>query len=80
MLKSTLITKEVMNMYLKGEEKLCKELHLISLEDHDWKLKSWDQDNEYVVILHCLESAKDFGGKKGMHSKDMVTNIFFKFK
>ena len=76
LLKSTLITKEAMDMYLKGEEKLRKGLHLISLEDHDWKLKSWDQDNEYVLILYCFECAKDFGGKTGLHSKDKVTNIF----
>lgn len=57
-----------------------EELELISLEDHEWKLKSWYQDGKYVVVLHCSECSKDFGGKSGVHSKDRVTNLFSNFQ
>jgi hypothetical protein len=39
-LKSTLISKEAMDRYSKGEEKLRKELKQISLEDHEWHVRS----------------------------------------
>lgn len=53
---------------------------MISLEDHEWKLKLWDQDDKYVVVLHCSKCSKDFGGKSGEHSKDKVTNLFSNFQ
>lgn len=48
-LKSTLVPLEIMDKYQRGEEKLRKELGLISLEDHMWCLKSWDKDGVGVV-------------------------------
>jgi hypothetical protein len=41
-LKSILISKEVMQWYVKGEERLRYELKQHCLEDHSWFLKSWD--------------------------------------
>ena len=52
LLKSLLIPKEVMELYFKGEEKLRNELKQISLEDHNWSLKSWDQDGVGVLKVY----------------------------
>jgi hypothetical protein len=38
-LKSILISKEVMQWYVKGEERLRHELKQLCLEDHSWFLK-----------------------------------------
>ena len=64
-LKSEIASKEVMALYIEGEEKLCKVLKDVSLEDHVWCLKSFDCYGKAVVILHCLECKKDFGGIDG---------------
>jgi hypothetical protein len=62
-LSSTLVSKEVMDKYQQLEQKLKKELALISLEDHVWYLKLRDVSGVGVVKIHCAECIKDFGGK-----------------
>jgi hypothetical protein len=59
---------------------LKKELKLISLEDHIWTLKSFDNNNVGVVKLQCGECQKDFGGGSGDHSKSTIHNLFSNFK
>jgi hypothetical protein len=78
--KSTLVPLEIMNKYQRGEEKLRKELGLISLEDHMWCLKSWDKDGVGVVKLFCEECGKDCGGSSGDHSKITINNLFSNFR
>ena len=39
-MKSTLVSAEVMARYLLVEKKLKKDLKLITLEDHQWHLRS----------------------------------------
>lgn len=80
MLQSVLISKEVLGWYQSGEEKLRKDLANVSLEDHIWHLKTWDQHKVAVVKLHCAECVVDFGGDTGEHSKDSVRNLFSNFK
>ena len=79
-LKSTLFLKEVLNKYMKATSKLKKELALIDLEDHKWKLKSWDLNGILVVKVYCGECDKDFGGTSGDHSKNTIHNLFTNFK
>ena len=41
-MKSTLVPNDVLQWYMKAEERLCKDLKQMSMEDHDWSLHSWD--------------------------------------
>ena len=43
-LKSTLVIAEVMARYLLAKEKFRKELRVITLEDHQWPLRSLDHN------------------------------------
>ena len=70
---------EVANRYMTGEEKLRKELQLISLEVHKWRLKSIDMDRAALVKLYCKECYMDFRGTNGCHMKHGVANPFSKF-
>jgi hypothetical protein len=79
-LKSTLLPKEVLDKYMKATSKLKKELALIDLKDHEWKLKSWDLNGILVVKVYCGECNKDFGGTRGDHSKNTIHNLFANFK
>ena len=69
-----------MALYIEGKLKLQKVLADLSLEDHDWCLKSYDSQGKAIVILHSLEYKKDFGGTDGQHSKDRVSNLFSNFR
>ena len=80
LLSSTLIPREVMDWYLRAEEKLRKELNQIALEDHSWSLRSWDESGVGIVKLYCDECRKDFGSNTGEHTKPGVTNLFANFK
>jgi ribosomal protein S27E len=69
-----------MEFYFKGEEKLRNELKQISLEDHNWSLKSWDQDGVGVLKVYCEECCKDIGGGSGGHTKITAPNLFSNFR
>lgn len=80
LLQSQTVSTEVMAMYREGEVKLRRALKDVSLEDHEWGLKSYDRLDKAIVILHCLECRKDFGGIEGHHSKDRISNLFSNFR
>ena len=79
-LKSSLIPPEVMEKYLDFERKTRRELRNRDMDDHNWVLKSFDQNGVAIVKLHCLECGKDCGGSSGKHSKDAFSNLFNNFK
>ena len=75
-MKSTLVPNDVLQWYMKAEERLCKDLKQMSMEDHDWSLRSWDQNGARVVKLYCGECWSLIGGSMGKHTKNSVTNFF----
>lgn len=79
-LESKLVTPEVLATYKDAEKKLRKTLKDVSLEDHDWFLKSYDDNGKAIVILYCLECKRDFGGTDGQHSKERISNLFSNFR
>jgi hypothetical protein len=79
-LQSLLVLQEAIDKYKMCHARLKKELKLISLEDHVWTLKSFDNNNIGVVKLQCGECQKDFGGGSGDHSKSTIHNLFVNFK
>jgi hypothetical protein len=79
-LKATLISREVMQWYSRGEKKLQHELKQICLDDHSWFLKSWDLNGVDIVKVHCAECVKDFGGSNGDHTKGAINNLFSNFR
>lgn len=78
-LQSQNATEEVMAMYTDNEHKLHKVLKDISLNDHDWCLKSYNRYNKLVIVFNCQE-CKDFGGIDNQHSKERVSNLFSNFR
>lgn len=78
--KSQIVSAEIMAMYTQGEEKLRKALKDIFLDDHKWCLKSYNQHDKAIMILHCLKCRKDFGRIDGQHTKDRVSNLFSNFR
>jgi hypothetical protein len=58
---------------------LRNEFEQISLEDHNWSLKSWDQDRVGVVKVYCEEWCKDFGGGSSFHTKSPLIVYFHIF-
>ncbi len=60
--------------------KLKKKLIGISLDDHLWSLKSWDQNGIGIVKLLCGKCCKEFGGLVDDHSKSSINNLFGNFK
>jgi hypothetical protein len=79
-LQSLLVPQEAIDKYKMCHTRLKKELKLISLEDHVWTLKSFDNNNVGVVKLQCGDCQKDFGGGSGDHSKNTIHNLFANFK
>jgi hypothetical protein len=79
-LQSLLVPQEAIDKYKMCHARLKKELKLISLEDHVWTLKSFDNNNVGVVKLQCGKCQKDFGGGSGDHSKSTIHNLFANFK
>ena len=79
-LQSLLVPKEAIDKYKMCHTRLKKELKLISLEDHVWTLKSFDNNNVGVVKLQCRECQKNFGGSSGNHNKSNIHNLFANFK
>jgi len=77
---STLVPKDVLQWYKKAEEKLREDLKQVSMEDHEWELRSWDQGGVGVVKLFCLECRVPIGGSIGKHTKNTVTNLFSNFR
>ncbi|BBN20656.1 hypothetical protein MPTK1_Vg01140 [Marchantia polymorpha subsp. ruderalis] len=67
-MKSVLLSKEVLELYQRGEEKLRRDLKLQAVEDHNWSLRSWDQDEAAVVKLYCGECRSLVGGNSGKAS------------
>jgi hypothetical protein len=79
-LQSLLVLQEAIDKFKMCHVRLKKELKLISLEDHVWTLKSFDNNNVGVVKLQCGEYQKDFGGGSRDHSKSTIHNLFINFK
>jgi len=75
-----MIPQEIMGIYLVAVEKLKKKLIGISLDDHLWSLKSWDQNGRCIVKFWCGKCCKEFGGVSGDHSKFFINNLFGNFK
>lgn len=78
--KSIVIGKDVMECYVKQVGRLQIELKEVSLDDHEWILKSWDQDGVGIVKLHCVECRKDCGSDSGNHNNSVVAILFSNFK
>ncbi|KAH9560196.1 hypothetical protein CY35_06G094100 [Sphagnum magellanicum] len=68
-MEATFLRKKIMGIYLVAVEKLKKKLIGISLDDHLWSLKSWDQNGRCIVKFWCGKCCKEFGGVSGDHSK-----------
>jgi hypothetical protein len=79
-LQSLLVQQEAIDKYKMCHARLKKELKLISLEDHVWTLKSFDNNSVGVVKLQCGECQKDFGGGSEDHRKSTIHNLFANFK
>lgn len=60
-LKSTLVIAKLMARYLLTKETLGKDLKLITLEYHQWHLRTLDQNFVGVIRVYCVECCKDFG-------------------
>ena len=54
-LKSTLVSAKVIPRYLLTKEKLRKDLKLITLENHQWHLRSSDHTFVGVIKVKCVE-------------------------
>ena len=80
LLSSEMISKDVLEWYIKAKNNLKKDLAQITLEDHIWMLKQWDQNGVPIVKLWCEESKKPFGGDSRDRTKNGVTNLFSNFK
>ena len=80
LLQLEIVSKEVMALYIEEKLKFRKVMTNLFLEDHNWCLKSYDSHSKAIVILHCLEYKKEFGGTDGHHSKDRVSNLFSNFR
>ena len=68
LLISSMLGKEVLEMYQRREQKLWKELMDISLEVHMWTLKTWVKDGAPIVKLHCTIGDLDFGNGSSKHN------------
>ena len=79
-MKSTLVPHDVLQWYKKAEEKLREDLKKVSIEDHDWSLRSLDQGGVGVVKLFCGECRTFIGGNTGKNTKTAVTNLFSNFR
>jgi hypothetical protein len=79
-LRSFLILAPVLVRFVEGEKKLKRELAGLSLEDHTWYLKNWDEKEVGLVKVHCCECGKDFGIGKWDHNNASVLNLFSNFK
>jgi hypothetical protein len=79
-LQSQLVSKDVIERYVQVEEKMGKDLALISLDDSVWYLKSWDANGLGIVKIHCGECVKDFGGNTGEHNSHTISNLFANFR
>ena len=79
-LKSQLIPTHVMDRYLERAKKLRAELKHISMDDHDWWVKTFDMNGSGVVKLWCAECKKDCGGGSKDHTKADIDNLFNNFR
>jgi hypothetical protein len=75
-LRSLLILAPFLARFVEGEKKLKKELAGLSLEDHAWYLKTWNEKGVGLVKVHCCECGKDFGTCKWDHNNAFVLNLF----
>ncbi len=76
---STLLSTEVLEKYKRAVEKLKAEMKRMSIDDHMWCLKSWDQDGSAIVKLYCGECSKLYGSNEGDHNKITIANLFANF-
>lgn len=75
-LKSTLVSVKGMAKYLLAQEKLRKDLKLITLKDGQWHLRSLDHNFVDAVKVHCMEYCNEFGSTVGDHFKNTFHNLF----
>ena len=80
LLKSELISNEIIENYKRAALKLTRELESMDFADHLWKLKSYDQHGVAVVKILCGECNKEIGGAGGDHSRTVIQNLFANFK
>ena len=76
---ATLLSTEELQRYMGCVDKLKVDLKRITLDDHEWYLKSWDKDGKAIVKLYCGECSKLYGNSTGDHSKTAVYNLFGNF-
>ena len=79
-MNSTLVSKDVLGWYQKAEEKMWQDLKKVSMEDHNWELRSWDQGRVGVIKLFCGECRTFIGGSTRKNMKTAVTNLFSNFR
>lgn len=68
--------KDVLQWY-KVEEGFHIVLKKVSMENHDWSLRSWDHAGAGVVKLYCGECQTLIGGSTGQDTKSFVTNLYY---
>ena len=74
------MSTKVIASHLLAKEKPRKYLKLITLEDHQWHLRSLDHSFVDVVEMNCVECCKEFGSTTRDHSKNTIHNLFAKSK
>ena len=52
----------------------------MDFDDHQWKLKTYDQHGVAVVKIFCGECMKEIGGINGEHSRSAIQIFFTNFK
>lgn len=80
LMAATLISFEVFEWNTSKEKKLREDLAKVSLEDHSWSLKRWDQKGAGVVVSYCVECWKDFEDNTEKHRKAAIANLLSNFK
>jgi hypothetical protein len=74
-MKSTLVSAEVIARHLLAEEKLRKDLKLITMKDHQWHLRSLNHNFVGVVKVNRVECCKEFGSTIGDHSNYEIIKV-----
>ena len=74
-LKSILLFVDVMARYNDRVSKLKPNLVALDMEDHLWRLQSYDLNGVGVVQLLCIEYNKQFGGVEGIILRWLYTTF-----
>ena len=79
-MRSLLLPNHVMDLYLERAKKCRAELKRVSLDDHEWWLKTFDLNGSGIVKLWCAECKKDCRGDAKDHTKSQIDNLFNNFR